>query len=106
MLMLTMATSYLPRMIQLSVSEVIEITPSPDSIPFNPASILVKLEDMETAIGIMIIYRIPTLGGAIHHNGMPAKNNRNSFSLDDKTIRSSTIPTIPTNRTTSRTMIS
>ena len=91
---------------QLIVRAVIEMTPKPDSIPFKPASILVKLEQIETAIGIMIIYKSPTLGGAIHHNGIPAKNNKNNFSLDDKTIRSSTIPTIPTSRTTRRTTVS
>ena len=59
------ATSYFPRMIQLIVREVMEITPRPDSIPFKPASILVRLEQIETAIGIKIIYKRPTLGGAI-----------------------------------------
>ena len=82
------------------------MTPRPDSIPFKPASILVKLEQIETAIGIRIIYKRPTFGGAIHHNGIPAKNSKKSFSLDDKTIKSSTIPTIPTRRTTTRTMAS
>ena len=103
MLMLIIATSYFPRMIQLIVREVIEITPRPDSIPFNPASILVKLEQIETAIGIKSIYKRPTLGGAIHHNGIPAKKSKNNFSLDDNTIKSSTIPTIPTSKTTTRT---
>ena len=88
------------------VREVIEMTPRPDSIPFKPASILVKLEQMETAIGIRIIYKIPTFGGATHNNGIPAKKRRNNFSLDDKTSKSSTIPIIPTRRTTTRTTTS
>ena len=106
MLMLTIATSYFPNIIQLIVNEVMEITPRPDSIPFKPASILVKLEDIETAIGIRIIYKRPTLGGAIHHNGIPAMKSKNNFSLDDNTIKSSTIPIIPTRRTTTRTTTS
>lgn len=102
--MLMIATSYFPKMIQLIVREVMEMTPRPDSIPFNPASIFVKLEQIETAIGIKIIYKRPTFGGAIHNNGIPAKKSKNSFSLDDRTIKSSTIPIIPTIKTTTRTI--
>ena len=61
-----------------------EIIPKPDSIPFKPASIFVRLDPIEIAIGIEIKYNIPTLDGAAHINGTPAKNNRNNFSLDDK----------------------
>ncbi len=102
--MLMIATSYFPKIIQLIVREVMEMTPRPDSIPFNPASIFVKLEQIETAIGIKIIYKRPTFGGAIHNNGIPAKKSKNSFSLDDRTIKSSTIPIIPTIKTTTRTI--
>jgi hypothetical protein len=38
-------------MIQAILREVMAMAPNPDSIPFNPASILVKLAAMETAMG-------------------------------------------------------
>ena len=77
--------------------------PRPASIPFNPASILVKLAPIETAIGIAIKYKIPTSGGAAHIKGIPAKNSKNSFSLDERTSKSSAIPIIPTSKITIKT---
>ena len=68
--MLIIATSYFPRMIQLIVSEVIEITPRPDSIPFNPASILVRLEQIETAILSALENTPPELYADIVKNGI------------------------------------
>ncbi len=100
------ATSYLPMIIQAILRDVIAIAPNPDSIPFNPASILVRLAAMDTAMGIDNMYTIPTLGGAIQMRGKPASHKRISFSLDESITRSSTIPTIPTRSITSKVMIS
>ena len=44
------ATSYLPMIIQEILSEVMAMAPRPDSIPFKPASMLVRLAAIETAI--------------------------------------------------------
>ena len=49
------ATSYLFIIIQDNVNEVIAITPSPVSIPLNPANIFVRLEAIDTAIGMNIM---------------------------------------------------
>ena len=103
-LILIIVTSYFPKIIHDIVKEVSAIIPSPDSIPFKPASILVKLDPIEIAIGIQIRYTIPTFGGAAHIKGIPAKNNRNSFSFDESTSKSSAIPIIPTRRITIKTM--
>jgi hypothetical protein len=82
------------------------MAPRPDSIPFNPASILVRLAAMETAMGMDNMYINPTLGGAIQIRGKPASQSRINFSLEESITRSSTIPTIPTRRITSKVMIS
>ena len=63
----------------LESNEAIEIIPNPDSIPLRPASIFVKLDPIERAIGIEIRYNNPTLGGAAQINGRPAKNNKKNF---------------------------
>lgn len=76
-----MVTSYFPSIMHAIVRDAIEITPKPDSIPFKPASMFVKLEPIERAIGIVIKYNKPTFGGAAHINGRPAKNNKVNFSL-------------------------
>lgn len=72
-------TSYLPKIIQAIVSDVMEIIPRPDSIPFSPANMFVKLEPTDNAIGIVIRYNNPTLGGATQIKGRPAKNNKKIF---------------------------
>ncbi len=100
-----METSYFPIIMQEAVREVMAMTPNPDSTPFNPANILVKLDAMETDMGIIIRYRIPTSGGATQIKGNPAKKSKRSFSREDNITKSSTIPTIPTRRITSRVMI-
>ena len=87
------------------VKAVIAMTPSPDSIPFNPASMFVKLAATDTAMGIMIKYIIPRLVGAIQTKGIPANHSKKSFSLDDNVIKSSTMPIIPTSRITSKVTI-
>ena len=102
--MLIMVTSYFPRIIHEIVRDAREIIPKPDSIPLRPASILVRLDPMESAIGIEIKYRIPTFEGAAQIKGRPAKNSKNNFSLDDKTSKSSTIPIIPTSNITTKTI--
>ena len=99
-------TSYLPSNMHAIVSEAIEMIPKPDSIPFNPASILVRLDPIDNAIGIVIRYNNPTLGGAAQISGSPAKNSKKNFSLEDNASRSSTIPIIPTSRITTRTITS
>ena len=99
-------TSYLPNMIQAIVREVIEMTPKPDSIPFKPASMLVRLDPIDNAIGIVIRYNNPTFDGAAQINGRPARNSRKNFSFEDNARRSSTIPIIPTSKITTRTITS
>ena len=78
--------------------------PNPDSIPFKPASILVKLEPIDNATGIVIRYNNPTFDGAAQINGRPARNNKKNFSFYDKASRSSTIPIIPTSNITTKTI--
>ena len=96
----------LPKMIQAIVREVIEMTPKPDSIPFKPASMLVRLDPIDNAIGIVIRYNNPTFDGAAQINGRPARNSRKNFSFEDNARRSSTIPIIPTSKITTRTITS
>ena len=98
-------TSYFPKIIHAIVSDVIEITPKPDSIPFRPASMLVRLAPIDSAIGIVIRYNMPTFGGAAHIRGRPAINSRKNLDFDERASRSSRIPIIPTRSITTRTMI-
>ena len=97
-------TSYLPKIIHAIVSDVIEITPKPDSIPFKPASMFVRLDPIERAIGIEIKYTIPTLGGAAHIKGRPAMKSKKNFDLDESANKSSKTPIIPTSNITTRTI--
>jgi hypothetical protein len=50
--MLITDTSYLPIIMQEILSEVMAMTPNPDSIPFRPANILVRLAAIYTKIGM------------------------------------------------------
>ena len=97
-------TSYFPKIIQEIVKEASDIIPKPDSIPFKPANILVKLDPIEIAIGIEIKYNKPTFDGAAHINGRPAKKRRKNFSFEDNTSKSSVIPIIPTSKITIKTI--
>ena len=97
-------TSYFPNRIQAIVRDVIEITPKPDSIPFKPASMFVRLDPIERAMGIEIKYNIPTLGGAAHIRGRPAMKSKKNLDLDESASKSSKIPIIPTSNITSRTI--
>ena len=53
-LMEMMVTSYFPRMIHAIVREAIEMIPKPDSIPLSPASMFVRFDPIDNAIGIVI----------------------------------------------------
>ena len=83
-LMDMMVTSYFPKMIHATVRHAIEMIPKPDSIPLRPASMFVRLDPIDNAIGIVIRYNKPTLGGAAQINGRPAMNSKKNFVFDER----------------------